>query len=78
MDSTLRQNVINHALRDLQLLYYLHELFAQTDGIALRHEYHAVEGVGDEEYRTVVALQFQFFLHLGKYFTVYVGAPYNR
>ena len=30
----------------LQLLDNLYQLFAKTDGIALRHKHHAVEGVG--------------------------------
>lgn len=26
------------------------ELFAETDGVALRAEYYAIEGVGDDKY----------------------------
>ena len=57
----------------LQFLKDILKLFAQSDGVALRREHYAVEGVGEDEYRQLgIVAEFHFARYLLAYGSVLV------
>ena len=42
--------IVSYFFLIFKLMNSFNELFAETDGVALRAEYYAIEGVGNDEY----------------------------